>query len=254
MSVSRKNKKSNKMKKSSRSSKSSKRSKNVRNGKKTQKHMKKMRGGAGQPLNDGVNQTVDFIIIHGDDILLNKNEGVTGNNNDYTLIGTYANSSFGEGQPPNDQKALIDIGIEKYNNNTTKSDSDLVPVTPNTALMLLKKKLKGKMNIDNITAENVVSVDDNKFHPVDNDVRLEACKNKPILPCVCRTQVFKVNLPTKADILDTVNLKWITYNPDTIFSSHKKILDSVKDKVFIGSSQVQNSSGEVFGFTNNLAL
>jgi len=254
MSVSRKNNNHNKMKKSSRSSKRSK------NSKKTRKHMKNIRGGGTDdqgisiPLSAGMNQTVDFIIYNGNDILCNKNKDVTGNNNDYTLIGTFAIASIGKDQEGkkiyHDQTEPIKTAILNYDTN-----NQLVKLLPKNALILLKKKLEGKINqniIDAIIEDNLKSVGTDDFEDVLNDVRIKNCDSTK--PCMVKTQVFAVKLPERSEILDTNNCKWITYNPDTIFSSHKKILDNVKDKIFIGASQVKNSSGTIYGFENAEAL
>ena len=245
MSVSRKNKKSNKMKRSSKSSKSSKRSKNVRNSKKSRKHMKKMRGGGYLDL--GVNQTVDFIIYHGNEILLTKNKVVTGKDTDYTLIGTFANSS----KETNPQLIRIDEGIANYNNPLNKNKNGwLIPVNKTTAMILLKKKLKDKIDpdiISQLNSQNIVPL--NEFEDIKDDERLKEkpCNEVPC-PCSCKTQPIIVYLPTRADIIVKNEFEWVKYpfeDDKPIFSSHREIIDKLEPQLFKKKLVLEeNLSGE----------
>jgi hypothetical protein len=226
MSVSRKSKKNMK--------KSSKRSKNIRNSKKTRKNMKKMRGGG--KLNKGVNQAVDFIISSDNEVLVCKNTGVTGNDNLYALLGTFASSSILKDgvKTTNPNKKDIDDGILEYNK--SQDESKLFKVEPPLAALLLQKDLTDKkfpideaiLNIIN-TMKPVKSLDDKYFFNVSGDINLKLgdCA-EPNANCVIKTQLFSIKV-SKYDkhLFETDNFVWKRYNDNSLFEGHKELLREV---------------------------
>ncbi len=207
--------------------------------------MKKMRGGAG--LNPGFNQAVDFIINCGNEVLVSKNKEVTGNDTEYTLIGTFASSSIlnrdiiGNKVPSSETKAVeLDITsanksveisptlLESFKNKTLNLEEvKLHLLTPPTAFLLLKKDLAEKnknINLQNLSIleNNLISVD-NKFHYVKDDVRLANCNNKP-LPCTVVTQLFKVKVDESQKNLFPTPFEWKKYDDKAIFSGHRTLL------------------------------
>ena len=229
MSVSRKSKKILK-----KSSKSSKRSKNIRNSKKSRKHMKKMRGGG--ELKVGVNQAVDFIISSNDEVLVCKNTGVTGNDNLFALLGTFASSSILENgeKITNPHKEDINNGIVAYNN--SQDESKLFKVEPPLAALLLQKDLTDKgfpitndiLNIIN-NMKPVTSLDNKVFFNVIGDINLGIgdCK-EPSNNCSIKTQLFSIKVSKNdKNLFATDKFVWKNYRDNKLFKGHKELLREV---------------------------
>jgi hypothetical protein len=230
--------------------KSSKRSKNVRTSKKTRKHMRSMRGG-GTRLDPGINQTIDFIIKCGDEILVRKNPEVTGNNDVFALIGTFASASL-YNKAPNTITDNIKNGIIKANEEIKKGETLDIAKTTLVNLAYLKNNdvVKGllikKLLQQNDSSENKTNSNKNNmkskagdlinsltnikitpvttdFYEIKDDVRLNQT-------CKILTQLFTLNITQDVYDLYLKDRFQLIKNLDDLFIGHKKLLEEPEIK------------------------
>ena len=202
--------------------------------------MRKMRGG-GIPLDKGVNQTVDFIIKNGNNILVSKNVDVTGND-DFTIIGTFAKSSlYKKGE--NTLATSIEQGINMANDKLKEGGeiddvkSKLVNLTDNTdecktvVRGLLKKKLLNDNTSELSRLLDTIEIKpvNTEFHEVIGDVRLnkDDCANTNH-KCIVLTQLFELDVSNDhKSLFSKDKFEWKPFLKDNWFVGHKNLLNKV---------------------------
>ena len=158
-----------------------------------------MRGGAGE-LKFGINQTLDFIFYSGNKVLVQPNTAVS--DNKLCLIGTFAGREHNK-----ETEASLTLAIDRC-----------------------MKKLES-LGITNISLTNLAEIK-NGFNPyIEGDKRYndngkhDKCTAKT---CPVITQIFSMEVEDMSKFKNE-KTEWVSYDDDSIFIGHRKILKQIQD-------------------------
>jgi hypothetical protein len=192
-----------------------------------------MRGGVG--LNEGLNQTIDFIFYNDQkEVLLQENKNVS-NGNNYAFLGTFAAATIG-GLLKNKLSIVNKVKI---------MHGETVPLTISEATERAKAILRNDLGLDESMADQIVESGnirelggEGKFFNVTNDKRLD---EEDCIPdkCEIKTQLFAIHVDGDksndlAKTYKTKESKWVSYDSvgENIFEGHRLLLSKVKGELF----------------------